>query len=880
MDIKKLLIKIEECKKDTQRKELVKSLCDQILKPKNQKYFEQLSKHNYEKTLNKLYSIKEISLFLELVATIIQNIHALSDQYRKTYQETILNIIMPKNENNIDSIKANFNYFLVATKDLDEISNIKHKEYLIYYMFFNVLIKLKLEAKIIDLFIKLEKYMSKYQYELVLYILTIHAFINKNDSGADDFNEQMIILPKIIEFFKIKFFNEATYLKNYDIIKYIFLMLLLYSPFKQEILMDFYNSDPNLFMNLIQDIIHYLENNFRDLYINDQEDNNSFYNKYCDKNNSYLININHFFSDDILESDFDDIYLRENKLYNYFNNKESLILEYQNFINRINLKEIQEKNKNNIFKGIIWTISSLILKSYYISYNSKESKDINIIEYKNHSLRLFNSILSLFNYIDIKSKELFVKQYLELIRTLLREFQLIEDWTYILDIINICLDVVINKDLTKENIEKKFKREIEILNEIFNIIFNIYNNNGLLYCDIEYLSLLLFKFNQYIEKDIIMCFYINIYLTTEHKNKKNFIESKNNNIYTNFVNNLQTVVYNMVCSSPNSHSMAKNYLMELIRVNYINDNKPIINEKSEIKNDDNKNFFIISKRSEIEKNLEKYLENFFICFGNNELNFSFFNYILTEILIQSYNLDFVNKIITTLIFIKNSNINVSLYDKFIDQILGNLFENTINNYTKYPLSKEKFDFLINFFYDQENMTDDNILKIALKLLKCFIVNNQYEVFFVNNSYNYNNYLNNINYNNKHSMIVIDYNYNKINQNKKKYKDAKEFEIYHKNYYRPFIVFPHVNLFNSLNYHLVNNYQRNHIFESILQFYYSCLNRNLYFLKNINFKEFLNLLLKEKDLTKIFYTKKITFYLKYYLLCLTNCIMNYLSILLK
>ena len=253
MDIKKLLIKIEECKKESQRKELVKNLCNQILKPKNQKYFEQLSKHNYEKTLNKLYSIKENNLFLEIVTTIIQNIPTLSDQYRKTYQETILNIIMTKKDNNIDSIKTDFNYFLIATKDLDDIANIKHKEYLVYYLFFNVLIKLNLEPKIIDLFLKLEKYISKNQSELVLYVFIIHSFINKNES-ADDFNEQMLVLPKIIEFFKIKFFKDATYLKDNCIIKYIFLMLLLYSPFKLEILTNFYN-DSNLFINIIQLII-------------------------------------------------------------------------------------------------------------------------------------------------------------------------------------------------------------------------------------------------------------------------------------------------------------------------------------------------------------------------------------------------------------------------------------------------------------------------------------------------------------------------------------------------------------------------------------------------------------------------------------------------
>ena len=48
MDIKKLLTKIEECKKESQRKELVKNLCNQILKPKNQNIL-----NNYQSTIMK-----------------------------------------------------------------------------------------------------------------------------------------------------------------------------------------------------------------------------------------------------------------------------------------------------------------------------------------------------------------------------------------------------------------------------------------------------------------------------------------------------------------------------------------------------------------------------------------------------------------------------------------------------------------------------------------------------------------------------------------------------------------------------------------------------------------------------------------------------------
>ena len=877
MDVKKQLLKIEESKKDIQRKDLVKSLCEYLSKPKNQKINDQLSKHDYNKTIKKLYNIKEYDLFLQLLTSIIQNIPDISDKFRSQYQETILNLIIPKRENKYEAINNNFNYFLIATKDLNDISNIKHKEYLIYYMFFNVLIKLKLEPKILDLFLKLQKYMSNYQYELILYVLTIYSFVNKAEN-PDDFSQQMLIVPKIIEFCKINFLNEEMYLKNYDIIKYIFLMLLLYSPFKHEILMDFYDKDPILFINLMQDIINYIDNKFRDLYINDQEDNNSFFNKYCDKNNSYLININHFFSDDLDESDFDDFCSNKNKLYNYFNNKQPLIKEYKNFINKIHLNEIQEKNKNDIFKGIIWTISSLILKNYYISDTSTEKKDIKVIDNKTHCLSLFNSLINLFQLINNNNQKMFLKQYLELIKSLLNQTKIFEDWNYILNIINLCLDIIIKKDITKEIIEKQFKNEINLLNEIFIIILNIYNKNELVYCDIEQLSLIFHKFNQFLQKEILLCFYINIYLINEHKNKKKVIELdfKNNNIYVNFINNIETLVYNMLYSSSKINITAKNYLMEIIRINYIYDH--VLNEEDENKNilRDKKNN-IISKQIIIERVLEKYFEKFFISFQDNEINYAFFNYVLTEILSKSHNLEFVKKIITTLIFNNNENINNTLYDEFIEQILGNLLENTINYSSKYVLSNEKLDFIINFFYDVNNMNDKSIIKIALKLIKNFVVNSQYEVLFINSNY-YNSYLmNNINYHHKHSMIVIDYNYNKIQKFKKKFQNREgDYDYYHKNYYAPFTLFEHIDLFSALNYHLTNNIKKTLIFENILEFYYLCLNRNLYILKGVNFKDFLNLIIKEKDITKISSSKKSTFYLLKILSCLPYQLHNEIS----
>ena len=886
MDIKKQLKKIDECKKEVQKKELIKALCEYLSKPKNQKQLDQISKFNYAQTIQKLYINKEYDYFLQLLTSIIKNIPSISEHHRKQYKETILDLIIPKIENNPDLISANLNYFLIATKDLDDISDINHKEYLIYYIFFNVLIKVKFNFIIIDYLLKLEPYMSEYQYELILYVLIIYAFIYKKDNPKEDISQQMTIIGKVIEFCKIKISNKSIHLINYDIMKNLYLMLLLYCPFKQDILNYFYYSDPNFFMNIIHDIINYIDNNFRDVYINDQEDNNSFYNKYCDKNNSFLININHFFSDDILESDFDDLCLNKNTtLYNYFKNKGPLINEYIAFINKINLKEIQEKKKYHIFKGIIFTISALIVKNY-CSFE-KDNIKTEVEDNKNHCLRLFNTLIYLHQIIESDKQKQFIDSYLGTVKSILIQVESFEDWNYILEILNLCLDSIIKKDEDIEKIKQQYSKEIKLLNEIFLRILYFYNNNELLNCDLESLSNLLHTSNRFIEEDILLCFYINIYLVNEHKMKKKnvIISDYKNDIYVNFINNIETVVFNILDSHKKTNELAKNYLMEILRINYIYDSNTNIKNNNNVNNKinnnskDKNNLKIISKRNEIERVLLKYLENFFISFGVNEKNYTFFNFVLTEILCESSNIEFLKNIIHNLIFNSNDNIAQNLSNHFILQILGNLLEKTIIKYSKYVLCREKFEFIINFFYNTTYMNDERILLFALKLLKYFRVNNQYEVLFFNNDYSNDKLISDINLNHKHSMIVIDYNYNIIQKNKKKYKTEEEYETYHKSYYAPFSLFEHIELFSSLNNHLTDNIKNPQIVENILTFYSLCLNNNLFFLKGANnFKEFLNILLKDKDITKISPSKNSTYYMLKLLFRLPYLLHNELSLI--
>ena len=841
MDIKSILNKIEECKKDAQKKELLKVFKYQMTQPKNKKVNEQLLKLNFEKTLNKLIQYKEFDIFMEIVVSIIENLSPLSETYRHKYQEMILNLIIPKEIEGEEKIKDNLNYFLIMTNNLDDIQNIKYKKYLIYYLFFQILLKLNLDNKIIDLFIKLEKYMTKQQNEIIIYVFILNSFIYKRL----DFPEQMVLLKKIIDFCKFDSSDKNTFLnRNYDLMKNIVIMLLLYTPFKQEILINLYNIDSNYFMNIIHEIIVKFNNNFN------EDDINTINSK---NNDTDLINIKNFFDEEIGEIDFEDIKINDNNICSYFNKKENFIKKYNKFIEKMNLKNILIKNKLEIFKGIIWTLSSIILKNYYI-YSNNKNNDIIFDENKNHCTRLFNSLISLFQFIDTQNQNCFVKQYLELVKSLIKDEYIFEEWSYLLEILLQCVKIIISK---KESAEKEFKLEINILNEIFNIILIRYNKNKLLFCDIEKLSIILHKCNHFLQKDCLLCFYIDIYLTHDHKNKKSILKSNcNNNIYNNFINNLETLSFNIFAFPPNIFSKTKNYLLEIMRVNYSHDDK--IEEVNHINNEN----FKMTKQSIIESAIEKYLENIFISLGNTEKNYSFFNYILTEILCKTRNINFLNRILTLLIFNNNDKINRVLYNSFVSSIILNLFENLINNSSKCVLVKEKLSYLIDFFFDENYINDENIFKLGLSVLKSFLVNDNFELIFVKNI----NMINNTDYN-KHSILVVDYFYFQIFGKKIIFNDDKEFITYHKNYYLPYILFPNVKVFKSINQNLENNITKTYIFENILEFYYLCFSKNIIYIKNVNLNMFFKTIFEEKDLMKISLSKKITHYLIKILYCL-------------
>jgi hypothetical protein len=263
-------------------------------------------------------------------------------------------------------------------------------------------------------------------------------------------------------------------------------------------------------MSIIQDIIINLNNILKD-------DENNIINE----NNTDLISINNFFHDEIISIDFDFINSKNDIISNYFNDREYFIKKYNKFIENIQIKNILSKNKIDIYKGIIWTLSSIILKNYYDINSSSDNINNNILdENKNHCIRLLNSLISIFQYTNIEEQKSFIKQYLELVKSIIKEVNIFEEWSYVLDIIKKCCRLIIVKEHKKERIEKEYKNEINILNEIFNIILNCYNKKELLFCDIEYLSSILHSCIQFLKNDSLLCFYIDIYLTKEHKNKK------------------------------------------------------------------------------------------------------------------------------------------------------------------------------------------------------------------------------------------------------------------------------------------------------------------------------------------------------------------------
>ena len=546
MDVKNILNKIDDCKIDIQKKELLNYLKNQIANPKNKKVYEQLLKLNYEKTLNKFYLNKEFDIFVEIIVLIIQHLSPLSETYRKKYQKIILELIIPKKLITEKDIRNNFDYFLIATNNLEDIENIKYKKYLVYHLFFNILLKIKLDVKIIDLFLKLDKYITKYQYEIILYVFIIYSLANKDD----DFGEQMLVLRKITEFCKFDFSNKNNiYSKNVDLLKNIFILLLLHTPFRQEILINIYNIDPNYFISIIQDIIISINNLIK-------EEHNTIFNLH--KND--LININNFFHEEIFSIDFDCLNSKNDIIHNYFNDKEYLIKKYNNFIENIKLKNIFAKDKIDIYKGIIWTLSSIILKNYYNENSDNNNINTNNFEEnRNHSIRLLKSLLSIFENTNSKEQKNYIKQYLELVKSLIKEVNNFEEWPYLLDILKKCCKLIVIKEQKNEIIEKEFKKEINILNEIFDLILNCYNKKELIFCNMEYLSSILHNFNQFLKNDSLLCFYIDIYLINDHKNKKYILKSNSSkeNVYNNFVNNLEVLFFNIIKASYNRKSIRK-----------------------------------------------------------------------------------------------------------------------------------------------------------------------------------------------------------------------------------------------------------------------------------------------------------------------------------
>ena len=178
----------------------------------------------------------------------------------------------------------------------------------------------------------------------------------------------------------------------------------------------------------------------------------------------------------------------------------------------------------------------------------------------------------------------------------------------------------------------------------------------------------------------------------------------------------------------------------------------------------------------------------------------------------------------------------------------------MDNYSKCNLIKEKLLFLINFFFDENNMNDENIFKLGLSILKYFFINNQYEIIFVKNI----NSLNNIDLNNKNSILIIDY--------------LNEATSSNDNNYSPYIVLQQVKLFKSININIENSLNKSYLLESILEFYYLCFSKNFLFLKNVNLNPLFKAIFEEKELMKISSTKRITSYLLR--------ILNYLPFQLK
>ena len=492
-------------------------------------------------------------------------------------------------------------------------------------------------------------------------------------------------------------------------------------------------------------------------------------------------------------------------------NIEKLNLFYNKDFIEINTKENKHlfkkfENKHNI-KNIIKSNSSIINEHIFdfIQFLTKEQINSEFIQEGKNFIEIddiifFEYIKKIISNIKNDNHEFKEKIIIYLILLIKKNGnQFIEEWNYIFKIIN--ENFIIKR-------EKNYELSNDKIEEIFEEIEKLYFENKY-YGNINDLIEIMNKIS-FFKNETLINFKMNLLL----KDRKNFLL------------NLEKIILLIVNNNNANFIYCKNNLMEIILNNY------------------NYSYNSEGEESERVKLIESLMLQYYLkllqSFINDNSNCILLSYLISEIISKTKDKNLFKQFLDMFVHINFDfgNQENGISRNFSINIIRDLFEKLCLLW-----DKDKLLFFLKYFFGKNNISDKNVLKFSLKLIKHFIIDDSYEIITQNNIL---------------SPLILNYKSLDIQKQKEKL-EKNEFKKFKSKFYNPFIQFKHIKIYKALNHQLLQNKKNNYLIKHILKFYVISL-KSFFFLKDVNIDEFIQIIVKDKDFSELYINKEITYFI--------------------
>lgn len=280
-----------------------------------------------------------------------------------------------------------------------------------------------------------------------------------------------------------------------------------------------------------------------------------------------------------------------------------------------------------------------------------------------------------------------------------------------------------------------------------------------------------------------------------------------------------------------SNARVKNYVFELIRLNYIS----------------SYNFTNAKFKQLLTENLIlKYFTSIVLSIDNQE-NLNMMSILIIEICFYTQDIKFFDKILIRILDLHNH------FKEFLQEtdkynLICKFQKNTfiyLFNKLSSSFQSEKLQIFIKKIYSitKIDFKDNSLLKILLNFLKTFIINKDYEIF-VDKNFCYK-------LNRLPSQVVLNFLAPKNKNSKKIYENMKSKKI---NIYEPYLYLKHNKIFEFLIEVLKSDLTNTYIGEEILELFL-IYTKNIFFFKCIPNEILLKIIHDEENLKKYLTNKK-------------------------